>query len=254
MEHYDEMTYGERIADIYDELYSDYEEAAVDLLRELAGRGRVLELGIGTGRVALPLAHRGVHVTGIDASEAMIEKLRAKRGGGGIEVVQGNFVEIDLEGRFDLVYIVFNTFFGLQTQEEQVACFQSVAEHLTEEGVFLIEAFVPDLCRFDDDQTVRVVDMSEGVVRLDVSRHSRVGQQISSQHVVLSEKGVRLYPVKVRYAWPSELDLMARLAGLRLKHRWGSWDKAAFTGESGKHLSVYGMADQVAGSWGFASA
>ncbi len=104
MERYDEMRYGERIADIYDELYSDYEEVAVDLLQELAGRGRVLELGIGTGRVALPLAHRGVQVTGIDASEAMIEKLRAKRGGGGIEVVQGNFVEIDLEGRFGLVY------------------------------------------------------------------------------------------------------------------------------------------------------
>lgn len=243
MERYDEMTYGERIADIYDKLYSDYEESAVDLLQELAGRGRVLELGIGTGRVALPLHHRGVNVTGIDASKAMIEKLWVKSDGADIEVVQGNFVEINLDARFNLIYIVFNTFFGLQTQEEQVKCFRSVAEHLTQEGVFLIEVFVPDLCRFDNDQTVRVVHLNEDEVRLDVSRHSPVGQQVSSQHVLLSEKGVRLYPVKLRYAWPSELDLMARLAGLRLKHRWGSWDQGEFTGESGKHISVYGMAD-----------
>lgn len=243
MECYDEMTYGERIADVYDELYSDYEESAVALLQELAGRGRALELGIGTGRLALPLCHRGVSVTGIDASQAMIERLRAKPGGAGIEVVMGSFVEIDLDACFDLIYIVFNTFLGLQTQEEQVECFRSVAEHLTEEGVFLIEAFVPDLCRFDDNQTVRAVHVSEDVVRLDVTRHSPVGQQVTSQHVVLSAKGVRLYPVRIRYVWPSELDLMARLAGLRLKHRWGSWDKGEFTGESRKHISVYGMAD-----------
>ena len=242
MERYDEMTYGERIADVYDELYSDYEESAVDLLQELAGRGRALELGIGTGRLALPLCHRGVNVTGIDASQAMIDQLRAKPGGDGVEVVMGSFVAIDLDACFDLVYIVFNTFLGLQTQEEQVECFRSVAEHLTEEGVFLIEAFVPDRCRFDDDQTVRAVHVSEDVVRLDVTRHSPVGQQVTSQHVVLSAKGVRLYPVRIRYAWPSELDLMARLAGLRLKHRWGSWDRREFTGASGKHISVYGTA------------
>jgi SAM-dependent methyltransferase len=237
------MTYGERIAHIYDEWYSDYEESAVDLLQELAGRGRVLELGIGTGRVALPLLRRGVHVSGIDASEAMIARLRAKTGGADIEVVLGNFAEIDLDTRFDLIYVVFNTFFNLQTQEEQVKCFRSVAEHLTHQGVFLIEAFVPDPCRFDRGQSSRVVHLGEDVVRLDVARHCPVEQQVSCQHVLLSEEGVRLFPVKLRYAWPSELDLMARLAGLRLKRRWGSWDKGKLTQESAKHLSLYGMAD-----------
>ena len=157
-------------------------------------------LWMGTGRVALPLHHIGVNVTGIDASQAMIEKLRAKTDDADTEVVQGNFVEINLDARFNLIYIVFNTFFGLQTQEEQVKCFRSVAEHLTQEGVFLNEVFVPDLCRFDNDQTVRVVHLNEDEVRLDVSRHSPVGQQVSSQHVLLSEKGVRLNPVKLRYA------------------------------------------------------
>jgi SAM-dependent methyltransferase len=242
MERYDEATYGERIAAVYDEWYSDYEEAAVDLLQELAGRGRALELGIGTGRVALPLCHRGVEVTGIDASAAMIEKLRAKSGGADIEVVQGDFAEFELDARFDLIYVLFNTFYALLTQEEQVRCFQSVAQHLTQEGVFLIEAFVPDLSRFDRGQTVRAVHLSEDVVRLDATRHNLERQQISSQHVVLSEGGVRLYPVKLRYAWPSEFDLMARLAGLKLKQRWGSWDKDKFTADSGKHISVYGMA------------
>ena len=245
MERYDEMTYGERIAEIYDELYSDYEESAIDLLQELAGRGPALELGVGTGRVALPLCRRGIKITGIDASEAMIEKLRVKPEGTDIKVVRGNFVEIDLEARFDLIYIVFNTFFSLLTQEEQLRCFQSVAEHLTQEGVFLIEAFVPDLCRFDNHQTVRVVHLSQDLVHLDVARHSPVEQQITTQHVLLSEKGIRLYPVKLRYAWPSELDLMARYAGLTLKYRWGSWEKGEFTAESGKHISVYGRSVQV---------
>lgn len=243
MERYDEMTYGERIADVYDRYYPGYEEGAIDLLQELAGKGRALELGIGTGRIALPLSQRGVDVTGIDASGAMIDKLRAKPGGDAIKVVQGGFVEIDLDARFDLVYIVVNTLFSLQTQEEQVACFQSVAQHLADAGVFLIEAFVPDLRRFEDNQTTRVVHVSEDVVRLDVAQHNLVKQQVTGQHVVMSETAARLYPVKVRYAWPSELDLMARLAGLRLVHRWGSWDKGEFTGQSGKHISVYGIAD-----------
>jgi SAM-dependent methyltransferase len=242
MDQYDEAMYGDRIAGIYDRLYSDHEGAAVDTLQELAGEGNALELGIGTGRVALPLHHRGVKVTGIDASEAMVEKLRAKPGGADIEVLLSSFAAFDLDARFDLIYVVFNTFFALQTQEEQVGCFRSVAGHLAEGGVFLIEAFVPDLCRFDNGQTVRVVQLSEDEVRLDVAQHDPVGQQVSSQHVLLSEGGVRLYPVKLRYAWPSELDLMAQLAGLRLKHRWGSWEKEAFTEGSGKHISVYGAA------------
>ena len=242
MEAYDETTYGDRIADIYDEFYPGYQEPALDLLQVLARGGRVLELGIGTGRLALPLHQRGLQVTGIDASEAMIQKLRDKPGSDGIEVVRGSFVDIDIDARFELIFVVFNTFFGLQTQDEQVRCFQSVADHLTPDGLFLIEAFVPDLGRFEDGQTVRAIHVGDGEVRLEVSRHGALEQQVTSQQVLLSEEGLRFIPVKVRYAWPSELDLMARLAGLRLKHRWESWDRRRFSEQSKTHISVYGRA------------
>ena len=240
MERYDETTYGEQIAGIYDELYAGLEAALIDLLQELAVGGRALELGIGTGRVALPLHRRGVDVAGIDASEAMLAKLRAKPGGSEIRVVRRSFAQFQLENRFDLVYVVFNTLFALPTQEEQVQCFHSVAAHLTERGVFVIEAFVPDLGRFDRGQSIGAVDVREDCVHLEVSRHDPVTQQVVGQRVMLSEEGTRLFPVKLRYAWPAELDLMARLAGLSLRHRWGSWAKEPFTARSEKHVSVYG--------------
>jgi SAM-dependent methyltransferase len=240
---YDSETYGERIADVYDEFYSEVEDEAIDLMCDLAAGGPVLELGIGTGRIALPLTERGIEVVGIDASPAMVRKLRAKACGDEIRVVEGGFADFpsDLDGeRFDLILVVFNTFFALPSQEEQVRCFRSVAGHLTENGRFLIEAFVPDLKRFEDGQTVRIVNLSEKVVRLDAAELDLAKQQIASQHVVLSEEGVHLYPIKIRYAWPAELDLMAQLAGLTLRHRWRSWQKEPFTKESGKHISVYG--------------
>lgn len=239
MKQYDDTTYGERIAEVYDEMYAKY-DAAIDLLHELARGGRVLELGIGTGRIALPLHRRGVDVMGIDASPAMIAKLHAKPDGAGIEVVQGSFAQIDVERQFDLIYVVFNTFYALLTQAEQVQCFQSVAAHLTEAGVFLIEAFVPDLSRYDGRQSVRAINLSEDRVTLDVAQLDLLTQQVTAQHVLLSEEGMRLYPVKLRYAWPSEFDLMAQLADLSLKHRWSSWEKDEFTAESGRHVSVYG--------------
>ncbi len=238
----DELTYGERIAGVYDELYAECEAATVDLLEALAQGGRVLELGIGTGRVALPLRQRGVDVMGIDLSPAMIARLRSKPGGSEIEVVQGSFADLDLDARFSLIYVVFNTFYSLLTQEDQVRCFQRVSDHLADDGVFLMEVFVPDLCRFDAQQTVRATQVEVDMVQLDVTRHSPVEQQVCSQHVRISEEGIRLYPVRLRYAWPSELDLMARLAGLRLKHRWASWEKDAFVAASPKHISVYGRA------------
>lgn len=241
MKRYDDTTYGERIAEVYDTLFAEYEEDAIALLTDLADGGRVLELGIGTGRMALPLAARGLDVVGIDISPAMVEKLRAKPGGDTIRVVRGSFAEIPLEGRFDLIFVVFNTFFGLLTQQEQVKCFASVAAHLAEGGRFLVEAFVPDLARFEDHQTVRLVELSENTVRLNAAEHDIVKQQLTSQHVLLSPKGVRLYPAKLRYAWPSELDLMAALAGLSLKERWGSWQRQPFTRDSTKHISVYGQ-------------
>ena len=141
--------------------------------------------------------------------------------------------------RFQLIYIAFNMFFSLLTQQEQVRCFRSVSEHLLEGGLFLIEAFVPDLNRFEDDQTIRVSCMTGNRVQLEVSQHNPVEQQVNSRHVFLSEEGVRIYPVKLRYAWPSELDLMAQLAGMRLKNRWGTWEKGVFTRESKSHVSLY---------------
>jgi hypothetical protein len=150
--------------------------------------------------------------------------------------------DVGVEGEFFLIYVLVNTFFALLTQEEQLRCFQNVAHHLRPSGMFVIEAFVPDLTRFRNQQVVSAIKVSTDEVRLDVTQIDPVNQQLTSQHVVLSEQGVRLYPVRLRYAWPSELDLMARLAGLRLKERWGSWERASFTAESAKHIALYGHA------------
>jgi SAM-dependent methyltransferase len=243
MKGFDEMTYGQRIAEIYDDLYSAVDPTAVELLVELAGPGPVLELGVGTGRVALPLQERGLSVHGIDASEAMISKLKAKPGGDQIEVQTGSFAEFEMDTRFPLVYVVFNTFFALTTQEEQVNCFQSVAQHLVPGGLFLLRAFVPDLCRFTNHQTVHAMGVETDVARIEVTQVDPACQLITGQQVVLSADGTNLYPVKLRYAYPSELDLMARLAGLRLEHRWGSWSKDTFTKNSGTHISVFRRPD-----------
>ncbi len=243
MDAYREETYGERIADVYDSLYGGVEEATVEVLRELAAGGRALELGIGTGRVALPLQAAGVAVHGIDASDAMVAKLRAKPGGENIPVTGGDFAEVAMEGEFDLVYVLFNTFFSLLTQEAQVHCLRNVARHLTPMGTFAIEAFVPDLTRFTGRQAVRAARITEDEVQLDVSQHDPVSQQITSQHLFLSEQRTRLYPVRLRYVWPAELDLMAQLAGLTLRSRWSDWRKSAFIASSTMHVSVYERAE-----------
>lgn len=237
-------TYGEKIAEIYDERFApeDAEDAA-SFLSGLAGSGisaRALELGIGTGRIALPLAQKGIEVHGIDASEAMVKKLRAKPGGGNIPVSIGNFADFRLEERFSLVYVVFNTFFALLSQEEQVRCFENAAWHLDEGGAFVIEAFVPDVSRFDKDQRVEARHLGGDHVILDAATHCPVDQRVASSHLVISEGGIQLYPVELRYAWPSELDLMARLADLELRHRWGGWHREPFSKASDKHVSVYG--------------
>jgi SAM-dependent methyltransferase len=240
MNDYTGETYGERIADVYDQWYQGYDELMLATLSDLAQGGPVLELGIGTGRIALPLHQKGIHVQGIDTSEAMLNKLRSKPGADSIPLTAGNFADVGVEGEFSLIYVLFNTFFALLTQEEQLRCFQNVAHHLRPNGMFVIEAFVPDLTRFRNQQVVSAIKVSTDEVRLDVTQIDPVNQQLTSQHVVLSEQGVCLYPVRLRYAWPSELDLMARLAGLRLKERWGSWERASFTAESTKHISLYG--------------
>jgi SAM-dependent methyltransferase len=240
MSEYDASTYGERIADVYDTwpTVPANAEAIVARLAALAGAGPVLELGIGTGRIALPLAARGLEVHGIDASPAMVARLRAKPGGDRIPVTVGDFGEVPAPGRFALIFAVFNTFFGLPTQDAQVRCFAAVSEHLTGDGVFVLEAFVPDVARFDRGSRLGVTDVGANVT-LETSIHDPVAQRVRSRHVVLSEAGTRIYPVEIRYAWPAELDLMARLAGLELRDRWGGWDLAPFTAASGRHVSVY---------------
>lgn len=239
MENYTEDTYGERIAGVYDQWYAGVDPAAVQALAGLAQNGRVLELGIGTGRMALPLLEKGVEVHGLDASEAMVAKLRSKPGGERIPVRMGNFADVAVDGQFSLVYVVFNTIFALLTQEEQVRCFQNVARHLAPGGAFLLEAFVPDMTRFTADQAMRVGYIHENEAEIDLSEIAMDKQLITSQHMLLTPQGIQLFPVKIRYIWPSEMDLMAQVAGLRLRQRWGDWKQSAFDSSSTKHISIY---------------
>jgi SAM-dependent methyltransferase len=234
--------FGERVASVYDEGAADmFDEAVVtpvvELLVSLAGEGRVLEFGIGTGRIALPLAERGVVVVGIDDSEAMVARLQAKPRGEDIEVTIGDFATTRVGGEFSLVYLVFNTIFNLVTQDAQVACFQNAAAHLRSGGRFVIETHVPDLQRLPPGQTVIPFRADPEGMSFDV--YDVVTQRFSSQHYVFAEEGVRAYPVELRYAWPAELDLMARLAGLALEDRWSGWQREPFTSLSRAHVSVY---------------
>jgi len=240
---YDSRTYGERIAAVYDawvapaaDPLTDY---AVAFLARLAREGSALELGVGTGRVALPLAERRVRVHGIDASEAMVAQLRAKPGGADIPVTIGDFADLPVEGTFDLVYVVFNTFFALLSQEAQVDCFKHVAEHLAPEGFFVVEVFMPDPTLFDRNQRVSATRVELERVMVDATRYDPVYQRLSTQHVMIGKEGIVLLPVELRYAWPSELDLMARLAGMRLEGRYGGWQREVFTAASPSHVSVY---------------
>jgi SAM-dependent methyltransferase len=239
MNFYSNETYGERVAGVYDEWYSEHDPHAIDALADLAGGGKALELGIGTGRIAVPLAASGVDVQGIDAAESMISRLRSKPGGERIKVTPGNFAEVPVDEKFSLVYIVFNTFFALSSQEEQVQCFRNVAAHLAPGGCFVIEAFVPDVTRFTGGQVNWATKVTVDEVQLDVGQHDPATQRVISQKVVITDGSVRLYPVQIRYCWPSELDLMAQLAGLRLRERWSNWKREPFTSDSGQHISIY---------------
>jgi SAM-dependent methyltransferase len=245
-EDYGPSTYGERWAAIYDSfarLPTDT-DATVEFLAGLAGEGPVLELGIGTGRVALPLAERGVEVHGIDASEAMVAKLREKPGGARISVTMGDFADVGtlVQGPYSLVFVAFNTFFALLTQEDQIRCFQGVAQVLGIEGVFVIRAFVPDPTFFDRGSRVGVASLSTDETILDVAQLDQALQQVTAQHVMIRDGQISTFPVKLRYAWPSELDLMARLAGMRLRERWGGWQREPFGSSSQNHVSVYEQA------------
>lgn len=235
------LSFGEDTAENYDDVNRGDELATVAFLEQLAGAGPVLELAIGTGRIALPLATRGIRVDGIDISPAMVAKLRAKPGGDQIAVTMGDFAAVPVVGAYRLIFVVFNTLFNLLTQEDQVRCFENVAAHLTDDGSFVVEAFVPTyLTRLRDDQYVDTEAIGVNEVQLDVGRHDAVTQRLEESHVVLSREGVRLYPIVTRYAWPSELDLMARIAGLHLKDRWAGWNREPFDSASRRHVSVYG--------------
>jgi SAM-dependent methyltransferase len=242
MEGYRPETYGDRIADVYDALTETMPDPVdcVDRLAELAGPGPALELGIGTGRVALPLAARGVEVHGIDASAAMVAGLRAKPGGAAIPVTMGDFAEVAVEGTYRLVYAVFNTFFSLLTQDDQVRCFEAVAGRLAPGGAFVLELFMPDPALHPGGQSVRTRHLGLDQARLDLALHDPVAQRVDFHNLLLSAEGIRVLPGTVRYAWPSELDLMARLAGLRLRERWGGWRREPYTASTqGLYVAVY---------------
>jgi SAM-dependent methyltransferase len=235
------MSFGEDVAQMYRDIQRGDELAAVAFLEQLAGPGPALELAIGTGRIALPLAARGIRVDGVDISPAMVDQLRAKPGGAQLSVTLGDFADVPVSGTYRLIFVVWNTLFNLLTQEDQVRCFENVAAHLTDDGSFVVEAFVPSfLYRLHNDQHVDAEAIEVDEVRLDVLRHDAATQMIEESHVSLSQMGVRLNPVVQRYAWPSELDLMAWIAGLRLKGRWGGWDREPFNSSSSAHVSVYG--------------
>jgi SAM-dependent methyltransferase len=235
------MSFGADVAQMYRDVQRGDELAAVAFLAHLAGPGPALELAIGTGRIALPLAARGIRVDGVDISPAMVDQLRAKPGGDQLSVTIGDFADVPVPGTYRVIFVVWNTLFNLLTQDDQVRCFENVAAHLTADGSFVVEAFVPAfLYRLRNHQHVEAEAIAVDEVRLDVLRHDAATQRLEESHVALSRAGVRLHPVVQRYAWPSELDLMARIAGLRLKGRWGGWDREPFTSSSSAHVSVYG--------------
>ncbi|MGH8927531.1 MAG: class I SAM-dependent DNA methyltransferase [Acidimicrobiia bacterium] len=243
MKGYSRETYGAEWASDYDAISPEPPEAMIDALADLGQGGRVLELAIGTGRVALPLHSRGVDVSGIDISEQMVAKLRAKPGGEQIRVMVGDFAEVAVEGSFRLIYLVFNTLFALLDQEEQIRCFANVAERLQPGGRFVIEAFVPDLARFDRGQRVQITSSQTDRLTLEASRHHPDTQRVDSHHIRITAAGMKILPVAIRYAWPAEIDLMARLAGLDLESRWGGWDRSGFGPDAKLHVSIYRRPD-----------
>ena len=233
--------FGERVAERYDSAAEMFEPAvvdpAVDFLADLAGDGAALELGIGTGRIALPLSERGVRVHGIDISAPMVAQLRAKPGGDDIGVTIGDFATTKVDGTFRLAYLVYNTIENLTTQEEQIACFQNVAAHLEPGGCFVIEVGVPGLQRLPPGETVRAFNVS--ATRLGFDEYDVVSQGLISHHYSVVDGQLEVFSVPFRYVWPSELDLMARLAGMTLRERWSGWKREPFTSDSRKHVSVW---------------
>lgn len=243
-------SFGRAVAARYDDIPRGDEEVAVTRLAALAGEGAVLELAVGTGRLALPLAATGRRVDGVELSEAMIERLRAKPGGAEMRVTQGDMATMTLPDRYSLVFVAFNSIMNLVTQDEQVACVANAARHLADDGVFVVENVVPDpmyaLTQDRDgvDQYVQTSAIDAEGVRIETGRFDRATQRVDKCHVHVGSDGVRLDPLVLRYVWPSELDLMARLAGLHLRERHGGWAGEPFDGRSIRHVSVYSRGNE----------
>ncbi|HEV2089434.1 MAG TPA: class I SAM-dependent methyltransferase [Cryptosporangiaceae bacterium] len=237
---FDPGAYGHHIADVYDDTVRELPTAAaVARLAELAGAGPVLEFGIGTGRLALPLAARGLRVAGIDGSAEMVALLRDKPGGADIPVAVGDFAETRVEGRFALVVLAYNTVFALPSQQAQVACFGNAAAHLRPGGRFVVEAWIPDPAAFREGSALRVLAVHENEVLIEAARLHPAMQRMQTTKVRFTDNGVRLLPANHRYAWPAELDLMAQLAGMRTERRWADWHGGEFTDASRGHVTVY---------------
>ena len=238
----DDGYFDERVAARYDESSAEMfdpeiVDPAVDFLAELAGSGRALELGIGTGRIAVPLAQRGVPVHGIELSNAMAAKLRAKPGGERIDVTIGDFANTAADGTFSVAYLVFNTIQNLTTQDAQVACFRNVAAHLEPGGCFVIEVGVPSLRRLPPGETIRAFHVSE--TRWGIDEFDVAAQGLTSHHFTIVDGQLERRSIPFRYVWPGELDLMAELAGMGLRDRFGGWKGEPFTSDSTSHVSVW---------------
>jgi len=239
---HDDGFFDEDIATDYDRRSPEmFDEAilgpAVDFLAELANGGRVLELGIGTGRVALPLAAKGLSVHGIDLSRSMVERLREKPGGESIGISIGDFSSTTVEGTFKLAYLVFNTIMNLTTQEAQIACFRNVSSHLDLGGRFVIEVMLPELQSLPFGETIRPYNVTETQWNFD--EYDIVHQGLISHHCIVEGGKVTHQSIPFRYVWPSELDLMAEMAGMQLRERWTNWSREPFTNLSSGHVSVW---------------
>ncbi|MET7640198.1 class I SAM-dependent methyltransferase [Streptomyces sp. NPDC005438] len=239
---HDDGYFPEEVAAVYDqstdaEFRPEVVRRTVDVLERLADGGRALEFAVGTGRVAVPLAERGVEVAGIEMSRAMLRRLRAKPGGDRVEVTEGDMATARVPGRFSLAYLVFNTLNNLTTQDAQVECFVNAARHLAPGGRFLVEVGVPDLRLLPPGQTVVPFASTPGYWGFD--EYDTVTQAMWSHHLRSGEGRASHRSIPFRYVWPSELDLMARIAGMRRVERWAGWDGEPFTADSRKHVSVW---------------
>ncbi|EMF00916.1 class I SAM-dependent methyltransferase [Streptomyces mobaraensis NBRC 13819 = DSM 40847] len=248
MEGFDPKTsFGYEVSQRYDDEPRGDEAETVAFLAGLAEGRAALEFAVGTGRIALPLTRAGVRVDGIELSPDMVDRMREKPGGDGIDVTMGDMSRVTTGRRYGLVYLVFNTIGNLLTQEDQVECFRNAAAHLTDDGVFVVECRVPTAPSRAGHQYLDTERVGLDYVDLDAGRYDPLTQILDVNHIRISGQGIRLSPIRLRLAHPPEFDLMARIAGLRLRDRWGGWNGEPFTAASWRHVSVYERADSASG-------